>query len=81
MKNRLILSLLAALALVYFAVPYLPEIGTGSGGWFSAIWLFFALLVIGGNFSALLYKRYPQQSTESTSFKRSTKERKRVRQH
>ncbi|WP_408007186.1 hypothetical protein ACJROX_21195 [Pseudalkalibacillus sp. A8] len=81
MKNRLILSLLGALALVYFAVPYLPEIGTGLGGWFSAIWLFFALLVIGGNFSVLLFRRYPQQTTESTSLKRPDKERKRVRQY
>ncbi|WP_261133252.1 hypothetical protein [Bacillus sp. Marseille-Q3570] len=81
MKNRLILSLLSALALVYFAVPYLPEIGTGLGGWFSGVWLFFALLVIGGNFSVLLFQKYPQESKQTITLRRPVKERKRIRQH
>ncbi len=81
LKNRLLLSLLAGLALVYFAVPYLPEMEPGLSGWFSAIWLIFAVLVIGGNLSALMFQRYTQYAPERAPSKRVQKERKRVRQH
>ncbi|WP_349408135.1 hypothetical protein [Pseudalkalibacillus sp. SCS-8] len=81
MKNRLILSLLAALALVYFAIPYLPEMEPGLSGWFSAIWLIFAVVVIGGNLSALMFRKYPQAGSEAAGSKRIQKERRKVRQH
>lgn len=81
MKNRLILSLLAALALVYFSVPYLPEMEPGLGGWFSAVWLMFAVFVIGGNLSALMYRLYPQQSDEAAPIKQTNKKKVKMRQH
>ncbi|WLD92363.1 hypothetical protein [Alkalihalobacillus sp. AL-G] len=81
MKNRILLSLLLAIALVYFAVPFLPEMGTGISAWFSLLWLAFAMLVIGGNFSTLLFKRINENKEQALSRKRVSIKRRRVRQY
>lgn len=59
MKQRLLLSLLLAMALVYFALPQLPLGVDGLGGIFAIAWLVFALMVIGGNLYGLLYMKKP----------------------
>jgi hypothetical protein len=81
LQNRLMLSLLAALALVYFAVPYLPEMEQGLSGWFSTVWLIFVVLVIGGNLSELMFQRYPQTSGALEREKHKQNRRKKLRQH
>ena len=55
MKQRLLLCLLLALALMYFALPNLPIFGGGIDRIFAYSWLLFCLFVIGGNLSGLLY--------------------------
>ncbi|WP_257346579.1 hypothetical protein [Pseudalkalibacillus decolorationis] len=81
MKNRILLSLLLALALVYFAVPYLPEMGTGLNSMFSFLWLAFAFLVIGGNFSTLLFGKVRANQTHVLRRKRIAVNRKRIREY
>lgn len=64
MKQRLLLCLLLALALIYMALPKL-SIGTeGLGGIFSLMWLGFAVIVIGGNLTGLLYSKKLKTSTQ-----------------
>ncbi|MDE5412315.1 hypothetical protein [Alkalihalobacterium chitinilyticum] len=55
MKQRLLLCLLLAFALIYFAVPRIPLGDPGLGGIFAIAWLLFALIVVGGNLVGLLY--------------------------
>jgi hypothetical protein len=81
MRNRLLLSLLMSIALVYFAVPYLPEFGTGLSSMFSFLWLAFALLVIGGNFSELLFRRQRESKAKALPKKRAIPVRRRSRQY
>lgn len=61
-RQRWLLSLFIAIALLFYAFPRLP---IGSSGWshyFSLLWLVFALLVIGGNLAAVLYAEPKQKS-------------------
>ncbi|MED4224162.1 hypothetical protein [Neobacillus cucumis] len=54
-KNRYLLCLLLAGMLLYFAVPRLTINVDGAQGIFSLTWLAFALMVIAGNLTGLLY--------------------------
>ncbi|MFO1444019.1 hypothetical protein KDN24_12555 [Bacillus sp. Bva_UNVM-123] len=55
MKNRYLLCLLVCGALLYIAVPRLNIFSEGLQGIFAISWLAFALIVIAGNLTALLY--------------------------
>lgn len=63
-QRRWLLSLLAALALLYYGLPRL-SLTEGLPGTFALLWLAFAFVVIGGNLAALLYdtERRKQKTT------------------
>ena len=64
-KNRYFICLLVSGVLLYYAVPRLSIYSPGVEGYFSIIWLLFALMVIAGNLTGLLYTpkiRKKQQS-------------------
>ncbi|WP_042354804.1 hypothetical protein [Bacillus rubiinfantis] len=54
-KNRYLLCLLLCGVMLYFAVPRLSIRAEGVEGVFTISWLLFALIVVAGNFSALLF--------------------------
>ena len=54
-KNRYIICLLVSGMLLYFAVPRLSVSSAGVEGIFAIAWLSFALIVISGNLTGLLY--------------------------
>ncbi|MBV7506094.1 hypothetical protein KW850_12580 [Bacillus sp. sid0103] len=54
-KNRYLLCLLLSGFLLYYGVPRLSIQAEGAQGIFSLVWLSFALIVIAGNFTGLLY--------------------------
>ena len=54
-KNRYLLCLLLCGFMLYFAVPRLSIQAEGLEGIFAISWLAFALIVIAGNLTALLY--------------------------
>lgn len=62
-KNRYLLCLLLCGFMLYFAVPRLSVTADGVQGIFAIVWLVFALMVIAGNLTALLYtpKRHVQR--------------------
>lgn len=57
MNQRYLLCFLLGLALIIYGLPRLPLHETGLAYLFAVLWMGFALLVIGGNGAALLYKR------------------------
>ncbi|WP_096202695.1 hypothetical protein [Bacillus sp. FJAT-45350] len=57
MKQRLVLCLLFTLAMLYLAIPHLPFGADGLAGIFAISWAVFALIVLGGNLSGLLYSK------------------------
>ncbi|WP_342432571.1 hypothetical protein [Neobacillus sp. FSL H8-0543] len=54
-KNRYLLCLLLCGLMLYFAVPKLSVFSEGLQGTFSLVWLSFALIVIAGNLTGMLY--------------------------
>lgn len=54
-KNRYLLCLLLCGFMLYFAIPRLSVTADGAQGLFSLAWLSFALIVIAGNLTGLLY--------------------------
>ncbi|RBW71474.1 hypothetical protein [Bacillus taeanensis] len=54
MRQRMLLSILAGCAMLYYAVPRLSFHG-GIEMYFSIVWLLFVLIAIGGNLAAFLY--------------------------
>jgi len=73
-KNRYLLCLLFSGLLLYYAVPRLSIYSTGAEGVFTLSWLLFAIIVIAGNLTGLLYtpnKLKKQQITHSKGIKRS----------
>ncbi|MCM3568298.1 hypothetical protein [Neobacillus mesonae] len=54
-KNRYLLCLLLCGFMLYFAVPRLSVTADGLQGIFAIAWLAFALMVIAGNLTGLLY--------------------------
>lgn len=74
--NRYLLCLLLCGLMLYYAVPKLSVFAEGLEGTFATIWLSFALIVIAGNLTAMLYspkrvtkKRQPERiNKKSRSF-------------
>jgi hypothetical protein len=63
-KNRYLLCLLVCGFMLYFAVPRLSLTSNGAQQAFSIAWLTFALMVIAGNLTGLLYhpRKHVQQA-------------------
>jgi hypothetical protein len=75
-KNRYLLCLLVCGFLLYFAVPKLSLTTGGAQEAFSLIWLSFALIVIAGNLTGLLYHpRKKLQQTGDVQKQRTSKKR------
>lgn len=66
-KNRYLLCLLVCGLLLYFAAPRLDVFSEGLAGLFAISWLAFALIVIAGNLTALLYTPKKTISSSRTS--------------
>lgn len=75
MKQRLILSLLSILALVYFALPRLPFHGGLTAHLFMCVWIGFCVIAFGGNLSGLLYGRRRSRQKHMAKKQRKTRER------
>jgi hypothetical protein len=54
-KNRYLLCLLLCGFMLYFAVPRLSVFAEGLEGVFALSWIAFALIVMAGNLTAMLY--------------------------
>jgi hypothetical protein len=63
-KNRYLLCLLVCGFLLYYAVPRLSLATFGAEKTFSIAWLIFALMVIAGNLTGILY--HPKKSNRET---------------
>ncbi len=63
-KNRYLLCLLLSGLLLYYAVPQLNVLSPGVEGVFSYFWLGFALMVIAGNLTGLLYTQKRQSKKQ-----------------
>ena len=63
-KNRYLLCLLASGMLLYYAVPRLSVFSSGVEGVFAVTWLLFALMVIAGNLTGLLYTPVNQKKQQ-----------------
>lgn len=70
-KNRYLLCLLLCGFMLYFAVPRLSVTAEGPQGIFSLCWLAFALIVIAGNLTGLLYS--PKKSIQKVRSERVKK--------
>jgi hypothetical protein len=72
-KNRYLLCLLLCGFMIYFAAPRLSFHAFGGQGIFSLAWLSFALMVIAGNLTGLLYgqKRQAQKHQSELLKKKS----------
>jgi hypothetical protein len=68
-RNRYILCLLVCAFLLYYALPRLHVFAQGVEGLFSLSWLVFALMVIAGNLTGILYfpKRQKGQNKKRLS--------------
>lgn len=55
LRNRYMLCLLLCLLMLYVAIPRLYPAAGGLEGLFGVSWLLLAIVVLGGNLSALLY--------------------------
>lgn len=80
MKNRLLLCLLICGVLLYYAVPRLSINAAGLEGIFAMAWIFFALIVIGGNLVGLMYSPKKGKKREY-SVNKTSQNRRRVRQY
>lgn len=76
-KNRYLLCLLVCGLLLYYAVPKLNIFSEGLEGAFALTWLAFALIVIAGNLTAILYS--PKKTKSRLATKSVVAERKRAR--
>lgn len=70
-KNRYLLCLLLSAFMLYFAVPRLSVTAGGIEGIFAMTWLAFALIVIAGNLTGLLYT--PKKLAQKVSAERVKK--------
>jgi hypothetical protein len=71
-KNRYLLCLLLCGILLYYGAPRLSIYSDGAQGIFSLAWLSFALIVIAGNLTGLLYSP-KKQGQKLQSERRSRK--------
>ncbi|WHY84982.1 hypothetical protein QNH39_20350 [Neobacillus novalis] len=69
-KNRYVLCLLLVAFMLYFAVPRLSVHANGAEGIFSIAWLAFALMVIAGNLTGLLYSPKRQGQRQQSQLKK-----------
>lgn len=76
-KNRFLLCLLVCGLLLYYAAPRLDVFSGGLAGIFAISWLVFALIVIAGNLTALLYS--PKNTTRHIKIKEKVTNKKRAR--
>jgi hypothetical protein len=76
-KNRYLLCLLLSGMLLYYAVPRISIFNSGAEGYFAIAWLLFALMVIAGNLTGLLYTPSKRKSKQSShpKFNKRTKSR------
>jgi hypothetical protein len=73
-KNRYLLCLLLCGFMLYFAVPRLSVTAEGAQGIFSLCWLTFALIVIAGNLTGLLYSpKKPIQKLHSQQLRKKSR--------
>jgi hypothetical protein len=73
-KNRYLLCLLLCGFMLYFAVPRLAITADGAQGFFSIAWLSFALIVIAGNLTGILYSPKKQaQKPQSVRLKKKSR--------
>lgn len=54
-RNRYLLCLLVIGVMLYYAVPRISVLNTGTEGIFAVTWLIFALFAVAGNLTALLH--------------------------
>lgn len=73
MKQRLFLSVLCILFLVYDAVPRFQFDLTMEGAFFG-LWLVFALMALGGNFVGLYFGRSEKKGSRAPQFEDSAVE-------
>ncbi|MCQ6273416.1 hypothetical protein JMM81_00310 [Bacillus sp. V3B] len=69
-RNRYIICLLASGILLYYAVPRLSISSMETEGYFSIVWLSFALMVIAGNLTGLLYTPSHKKKKQPVGYKR-----------
>lgn len=62
MRLRLLISLAVAVFLLWHAIEQFSIQAGGLAGVFASVWFVFALLVVGGNLSALLHERYKKKN-------------------
>jgi accessory gene regulator protein AgrB len=76
-KNRYLLCLLLSGLLLYYAVPRISIFSLGAEGVFAYVWLGFALIVIAGNLTGLLYtpKRQGKQQLKGNKARKRIKSR------
>jgi accessory gene regulator protein AgrB len=76
-KNRYLLCLLLSGLLLYYAVPRISIFSLGAEGVFAYAWLGFALIVIAGNLTGLLYtpKRQGKQQLQRNKARKRIKSR------
>lgn len=70
-RNRYILCLLICGLLLYYAVPQLHILAPGVEGIFSVTWLIFALIVIAGNLTGILYNPNRQAGRKKSKLSRN----------
>ncbi len=69
-KNRYMLCLLFAGFMLYLAVPRLSVKAEGAAGIFAIAWLTFALMVMAGNLTGILYSPKKTVHRQFSSVKR-----------
>jgi type VI protein secretion system component VasK len=72
MRQRMLLSILAGCAMLYYAVPHLSFQG-GIKMYFSIVWVLFVLVAIGGNLAAFLYSVPKRKSVKQGEQKQQVK--------
>lgn len=65
-KNRYLLCILLCGVLLYYGMPRLSPFNEGAEGIFSIAWLAFALMVVAGNLTALLYTPKKSSATKKS---------------
>jgi hypothetical protein len=65
-KNRYLLCILLCGVLLYYGMPRLSPFSEGAEGIFSIAWLTFALMVVAGNLTALLYTPKKSKGTKKS---------------
>lgn len=78
-KNRYLLCLLVCGLLLYYAAPRLDVFSNGGEGVFAISWLAFALIVVAGNLTALLYS--PKKTISKINTKGRITDKKRARSY